>query len=249
MAVLRKIVTDSENYKVLRDELSKRSIPFLTQKALQTPFILIDSSWEDYYAARSVKFRKVMRNKINRVKRQGSFNIEKISEKKELEKVLPVLFKISAKSWKSKENLPLSYKEKETAFYKNFTEVGGENGWIDVWLLKINGKPAAFEYHLRYEKKIYSIRADYDEEYRDLSPGSFLEYNIMKSLFENSQIKEFDFCGESYQYTLNWTNTIKSHTTFVIFNNSILFSRVLGFTEGKIVPPLRKLRKVCRESK
>jgi len=241
MAKFNKILSTLDTYNSLNDTLINKSVFFGVTQSLLTPFISTDSDWDSYYADRSRKFRKVMRNKINRIKRQGKFEVQRIRDKDELEKNLPIIFKISKNSWKATEKTSIPNIAEQLVFYKKLTSLGGQRGWINIWLLKCNNKPIAFEYHLRYKGKAYSIRADYDDEYKDLSPGSFLEYNIIRNLFEDPEVIEYDFCGDNYQYTLNWTTTIKEHVDFLIFN-ATRYSRLLGFTEYKIIPPLRRIK-------
>ena len=62
-----------------------------------------------------------------------------------------------------------------------------EKGWVTLWLATVGGKPVAFEYHLTYRGVTAPIRADFDEAYRAISPGAYLEAEIYRSVFEHPE--------------------------------------------------------------
>jgi len=236
---LNKICTKSPTYKILMHLLSKRNRTFRITEAIKSPYISIKGKWDDFYAGRSRNFRKGMRNKLNRVKRFGDVRIEKIQEEGRLYESLPILYDISGKSWKDSVGKSLPKRKCQVAFYDQITRIMGKKGWINIWLVQCPDGYIAFEYHLVYKGMIYPIRADFDEKYKAISPGSFLEYNIIRMLFDDPSISEYDFCGDNYWYMQNWTESANEHVSYAIFNNRFV-SKSLSWLECHLVPKVKK---------
>jgi CelD/BcsL family acetyltransferase involved in cellulose biosynthesis len=237
-----KIPENSIMLDILRKILSDRQVTFKIDKSVQSPFLNINTDWETYYASRTPKFRKGLRNKINRIQKQGACQIEKICDPEKLIEMLPVIYDISSRSWKQHVNTSFSTDKKQTLFYRELTEIGGDQGWINIWLLKYSGEYIAFEYHLVYGETIHVLRGDYDEAFKTISPGSCLEYYIIKHHFDEAKAIEYDFCGDNYQYMLNWTDNVRGHINMRIFNKNIV-SRTVATADCMLIPYLRNINK------
>lgn len=232
---------DNRNRNLLLKTLDLYNLNYGIQSSLKTPVITIDKPWDLFWSQRSSKFRQTMRNKLNRLKKYGSVSVEKIEDSNELVKALPSIFKISTLSWKGEINRTITDSPVEAAFYRTFTQFGAEKGLVNIWLLKHNSEPIAYEYHLAYNGIIYPLRADFVESYRYLSPGSLLEYYILRNLFEKKECHTYYSCADDYFYLRNWTNDFENLYRVDIFNSKTL-SNLLFLGEYRILPKLRKVR-------
>lgn len=244
---LSKLHAGSFTYEVLQRVLCEKKLLARMSESYKCPYFYADGTWDAYYKDRPASLRKRMRNTLNRVTRFGDVVIEKIEEKDRLDAALRTIYAVSGRSWKHAVGKSLLKRKSQLAFYDHITRRMGEKGWIRVWLLKSRGRCLAFEYHLIYNGVAYPIRADFDEEYRAISPGSFLEYNIIRTLFQDSRVREYDFCGDNYRYMLNWTQLVKEHVDIAIFNKR-LSSRSLGWVECGLIPLAKKAVGLCVHS-
>jgi CelD/BcsL family acetyltransferase involved in cellulose biosynthesis len=240
MADFRNIPADSKNISAISKFLQTAGVDYLIHETSSAPFLRVDMTWKDFYARRSSKFRKTMRNKINRIEKAGEINVQKYSSPEEIKDVLPVIFGIGLKSWKHGIDNAICSTGGNRAFYTGLAETVAGLGWLNIWLLKFKGTPIAFEYHICYENRVYAILADYDEDYKNLSPGSILDFHIVKQLFEDKNC-EYDLgCGNSI-YKANWTDNIRRYVRFYIYRNT-LYSRMFMLMEDRIVPCLKTFK-------
>ena len=239
--VLRKFVEASKNYKLLRKILEEQNITFGIEPSLCDPIIQTDGDWDNFFSGRSVKFRKSLRNKINKAEKLVPLQVEKVSEIDDIQNSLPLIFDISKKSWKGKIGQAIPDNKMDIDFYTEMSDKLGRKGWIDIWLLKAEGTPIAYEYHVKHNGTVYPIRADFDENFGHLSPGSILEYSIIKSLFEDPKVKEYDTCANNYKYLRNWTDIFRDHVDIDIFSPKA-YPKFLYFFEYRIVSRLRRSR-------
>ena len=239
---------------ILQKMLLEKHCAFGTKFNRQSPYFLFDISWEEFWKSRSKKFKKAMRNKLNRAANQKNLVIEKILLSNGNAPDIHGMIKISSNSWKGKIRKDLASNKDNLEFYKRLCDIMGPKGATYLWLLKINHVPVAFEFHIEHEGIVYPLRADFDENYKDLSPGSVLEYEIVKSLFKQGNLSEYHSCGHNYAYLLNWTNKIKNYQNFEIFDKKLKMTILYNF-EHRIMVMLRKcgayhyLKKFIKPSK
>jgi len=236
---LKNIPAESENCVALKELLYSNKILFGQKDALNSPYITLGSDWETFYKSRSSKAKKTLRNIQNRFKKSGSFIVHKIDNYEEFKRVKPELYDIAKNSWTEEVGDSL-YSEKNMFFFDELSRFASERGWLAIWLLQLNGESIAFEYHLRYQGRVYGMRASHKKNCGNMSPGVFLDYHIIKQLFENGDIKEYDLGGSSDFYKRKWTEESRSHVLINIFKKSF-YSRLLYMYEYKLIPAIKNV--------
>lgn len=237
---LHKMRKDGPSYAAVMKHLDSRYV-YGVKENIGSPYVSVNTDWSTFLNGRSQKFRKVLRNKINRANKAGDVAIEKIPIGDSSHPALNDMVEISAGSWKGRIGRDLRSNRRSRLFHMLLADALGPRGMVYLWLLKKGAFPAAFEYHVVYNDVAYPIRADYDETFKDLSPGSLLEHHILKTYFEESSVVEYYSCGDDYRYLLKWTDDIRRHVNIEIFNRKTL-PFTLHLLEYKVIPVLRKLR-------
>lgn len=237
---LQKIYAGSSTLPYLQRAFTQNRLRFGFKESLRSPVIFMDTDWETFLKSKSRKFKKVLRNKLNRAKRLASISIERVSSGEEIQQRLEDVFLVSARSWKHKAGTAITDSGPSVTFYDEVSKTMARMGWVQLWLMRDGNRPIAFEYHIKYNGTSYPIRADYDEDYRELSPGSVLEYHILKELFCDPTVVQYDSCGDAYGYLLNWTTKLREHRTVQAFNRRAL-SRLLHGIEYGAIPFLRRV--------
>jgi CelD/BcsL family acetyltransferase involved in cellulose biosynthesis len=187
------------------------------RRSVATPLIRIDSDWETFFATRSQKFRKNMRNKANKFARAPGCRIERRVVTSADDKTLDEMQEVSRHSWKGKAGTDLASVPAARAFLRDLMEVLGPADGVHVWIAWSGSQPIAFEFHARYGGVTYPLRADFDERFRELSPGSVVEYTALRESFEEGAMKLYDSCANDYWYLSNWTDEVRVHFDIEIF--------------------------------
>ncbi|MBI5235120.1 MAG: GNAT family N-acetyltransferase [Deltaproteobacteria bacterium] len=222
------------------DYIKERGLRYGIKRGLESPYIPIDTDWETFFRSKHQKFRKAIRHKLNRAAKCGGVSVAKATIMGAADHAVEEMFSISGKSWKKKAGTDLLSDGNASGFYRSLCDALGPKGLISIWLLRKDSVPIAFEFHITHNGVVYPLRADYDESYADISPGSVLEYSIAKSLFEEARAREYYSCGHTYMYLLNWSKLTRKHVTIEIFSGNIR-STTLHIIEYKIIPCLRRL--------
>lgn len=238
---LRKMEVDTATGRMLKSHLARRREGFGVKDNTESPYVPTIGDWQVFWQSKSKRFRKSMRNKMNRAQKAGVLVVDKVSIQNSHAPELAEMLEISSKSWKKHIAADLLNKRQDWEFYLQLCDRLGESGALNLWLLRKQNKAIAFEFHLNCNGVAYPIRADYDENYKDISPGSILEHDIIKALFEEDEIHEYNTCGHTYNYLLNWTDLTRRHENIELFSKSVKMSS-LYWMEYKLLPCMRKLK-------
>lgn len=208
--------------------------------SIRTPVVEIDQSWDDFYRSRPRSLKKSLNNKLNRLKKAGDFSIgcEKLVHVDQ--PLIDDLVAVSAHSWKSAVKSDLRSNPKSRRFLLNLVEAFGTSGALNAWVARSGGKPVAFELHLVHDEVVYPIRADYDQAFKALSPGSVLEYSALRSLFEQGGYTQYYTCADDYWYLSNWTTNYRELCSVEVFGNSAKV-RALYWLEYSLIPLIKRV--------
>jgi len=237
---LRRIPTETGTLTALEEILQDLPFTYSARPSLRSPYISIETDWNSYFSSKSSKFRKVMRNKLNRVKRLGDSELEQLQDRRSVNAAMQTIFDLSRKSWKGSQESGIGNTVASREFYQALADNMGPRGWLRVWILRAAAKPIAFEWHLVYRNKAYALSSDFDESYRDYNPGSVLERLIIEEYFR-VRVDEYDMCGADYPYKLKWTSTVKEHMDVNVYHPRWI-SEISSLWRESILPRLRSSR-------
>jgi|GEM_PF-691063 len=233
--------------------------PYLAAPGRMSPYIPIRGTWDEFLAQRSRNLRRGLRKAQHRLERRGSaLRIERLNDPHTIRRVLPTLFAISNRSWKAGQGQSMTGDARRRVFFERASTLLAARGWVEVWIATIDGKAAAFEYHLNYRGVTCPIRADFDEALGEFSPGLLLEAGILRRLFDDPTrgVHEYDTCADAYDYICRWTDSFRPHLTLRAFaptRKGRLLHRLCRINRRRLpwldrAPRARALR-TCRNDK
>jgi CelD/BcsL family acetyltransferase involved in cellulose biosynthesis len=239
LLALNRLPVESQNYGELKRVLLEEKKKYFERVCSVIPYITIEGDWDTFWRSRSVRFKKTRRNIINRISKLGEIEIQCCREDI-TGKLLQELLAISENSWKQREGIAISSREEFKVFFATLNEIAGQKGWLQVWLLRINDIPVAMEYDLECLKKVYALRADFDEKYKEYSPGAYLEYQVIKYLFDEGY-HEYNPGPGLEAYKLHWTDHVRKNVTLHICNENMR-GWMIWMLECKLIPLLKQIK-------
>jgi CelD/BcsL family acetyltransferase involved in cellulose biosynthesis len=170
-------------------------------------FVKLEPSWDAYYSTRSRSLKKANNLAANRLKKAGGITVQWITAENSgepaIQDALEQAIDISRRSWKQKTGNSLDYPGPGD-FIQTLTAHATRRKWFSLWLLFIDGKPLAMEYQLLDAGNVYALRADFDAECEEISPGSHLMRTLLESLFGRNLRRYYMGPGEN-PYKTRWT--------------------------------------------
>jgi CelD/BcsL family acetyltransferase involved in cellulose biosynthesis len=234
---------DSLTGSAISKTLSELSLRFVKKPRIKTPYIPISGNWDNYLAGRSKNFRHKLSRINNKFQRLGGYEITKCTGagfKEALEQVE----KISLDTWKFNENSAIINSPEKTKFFRGLSEMLSQSGWLNIWILKIKGEPAAFAYNVKYKNKVYALEIGYAQSQAQLSPSEFLNTEAIKDGFDNGLV-EYDWLGDALPFKMKWTSLVRVHDRYWVFGNTF-YGRLLYLVE-KVCAGLIDIRMAARK--
>ncbi|MEG0822609.1 MAG: GNAT family N-acetyltransferase [Burkholderiaceae bacterium] len=166
--------------------------------------IALDAPWAAYYASLSKTVREKNKLAANRLARTGQVEIEWHRGENPAPAALTAeITAISAASWKAETGLSLE-NAGPGAFIERLTQHAAAQGWLSVWLARLDGTAVAMEYQLIDAGRVYALRSDFRAEQAQVSPGTYLNWKLLERLAGEGLSSYFMGPGEN-AYKLRWT--------------------------------------------
>ncbi|WP_026840895.1 GNAT family N-acetyltransferase [Citrifermentans bremense] len=244
---LNNIPADSLNFPLLTGLLAGQGVTVQQRQSLSSPYLELAGDWETFLRGRSTRVRKTLRNIQNSLTRAGCCEVEEVTGFEEFLAVRQEVLEVARNSWTEKVGDSLATPV-NSAFFTDLAQEQAAAGALSLWLLRLDGRLIAFEYHLRGRGKEHALRASYHQEFAHLSPGAFLEMQVLKHLLvEKEEIGQFDFGGSFDSYKKRWCDTGRSLYSLQAFHNAP-YSLACAVVETKLVRLARSVRDRLRKT-
>jgi CelD/BcsL family acetyltransferase involved in cellulose biosynthesis len=201
------------------DYCCSRKVRLDVRSVRRSPFIPTTGSFEDYRKMLSKKFRELLNNRLNRIKKAGGFEIRTFSTPESFDQMLADMKTVAAESWQGENNSGLFSGGDNALFYTSLLQHALENGYGRVFILYFEGQPAAFEFHMYHGATEYCLKAEYSQKLTKLSPGGVLDGELVKRAFD-TDISVYDLLGFEDEYKLRWTQQVTPYFRYFIFNRT-----------------------------
>lgn len=203
---LRLLAADSPTTAALASALATAGLRPARQATGSNPLIDLRGTWQDYYAGRSRRLKKGNNLIANHLQKAGTVELQHcagVMGTAQADRLLDTLTAVSAKSWKQRTGNTLDQAGPK-AFFAALTRTAAAQGWLSVWLLRLNDQVIATEYHLRFGGCVHALRSDFDPAYEALSPGTYLNWKVLEASFACGQRQYFFGPGDN-PYKQRWS--------------------------------------------
>jgi len=211
------------------------------EKIVLSPYLTISGTWQAFYRGKTQRFRKTCRNVENRIQRAGEVTLEEHRHVDPDGPVLAEVLEVSRKSWKGPRGLAMATMDRMPSFFRELTQRASANGWLHLWILRLDGRAVATEYQLGADGRRHALRADFLPELADLSPGACLNARIIQSLFEPGGAREYDMGPGTNEYKLRWATGAREFPALEVYSPKV-YGRLLHGIETRLVPLARRCR-------
>jgi CelD/BcsL family acetyltransferase involved in cellulose biosynthesis len=156
-----------------------------TARRISSPLIwTADTTWDRFLASRSHHFRARLRNHERRLARDWGLSYRLAEDPARLEDDMRLLFELHEKRWGPD---PSEHYAVNRRFDWDLAPLALEQGWLRLWMMELEGKPAVALLGLRYGGVEWLIRfgRDPDPRRRTISAGLVLLGHAVRSAIED----------------------------------------------------------------
>jgi CelD/BcsL family acetyltransferase involved in cellulose biosynthesis len=208
---LNTLPIDSTAAPALVSDLKRRR---WTLQRLESPrtTILLPDTWESYVARTISKKEKTkISYYTNRLQKNFQVSIAKCEDVQTLPEALATLFGLHQKRWQWKGGPGAFASAERCELYYNMAPSFVERGWLEFWILRLDGKAVAAQYGLRYRNAVYSLQEGFDPAYSSERVGYVLRAQVLKTLIGQG-VRQYDFLGGEEASKVRWGAEKGSYT-------------------------------------
>lgn len=176
---------------------------FYVQNEGPHSIVSLPDNYETYLGSLSKKMRSEIPYENRRLQKHFKVDIRKVLTEDELPPAVDELMRLNTERWQARGKAGSFFNEERRVFVHEMSREFLKLGWLDFWMLDLDGRPAAIEFGFRYGETFYPQWMALDSEYQAHSPGFVLKSHIIQELIRDG-IRIYDFMGGVEPYKMRW---------------------------------------------
>jgi CelD/BcsL family acetyltransferase involved in cellulose biosynthesis len=183
-------------------------------------YLELPSSFDEYFAGRSSKFRNYARRAEKKLRAAGQLQAMEITTASEFDAAYEMFLHVERASWKEPHGTSLAAVPPQSSLYREWGTGLRSSGHLHLQLLTLNNEPIAHNLGCIHRGTYYYLKTGYAAKYRPLSPATFLRLRLIETLIARG-IRTMDFCGTPYEWEQQWTATYRWHHVLSIYSSTL----------------------------
>ena len=192
----------------------------------------LPATFEEYFAARSAKFRNHARRMEKKLRAAGALRVIEITDRAGFEASYDALLQIERASWKESRGLSIHAVWRQTAFYREWGPAAAAAGRLHVQLLMLDGQPIAHNLGYITGGCYYYLKTSYAAAHRPHSPATFLRLRLIECLIARG-ITRIDLPGKPYDWERQWTDMMRPQIAVYVYPRTVR-GRVLAWRHRQL---------------
>jgi CelD/BcsL family acetyltransferase involved in cellulose biosynthesis len=164
---------------------------------------LAGHTWESYLAARGSAHRANVRRRLRALGEPLDTAFERVTTEAQRHEALSALFAFHEWRFRTEGGSTAFLTPALRAFHQDATRQALERGWLRMYVLRLNGVPAAVMYGFAYNGQFYFYQHGFDERYRNQSIGLVLMALTIRAAFDEG-LHTFDMLWGAEPYKRLW---------------------------------------------
>jgi CelD/BcsL family acetyltransferase involved in cellulose biosynthesis len=140
-------------------------------------------TWEDFLASVSPNLREQMRARERRLSHDHDVRFRLSQDRRSLNDDLEMLFRLHDARWAG--GVSPGFVGRNRDFHREFARVALTLGWLRLWMLEVDGRPAAAWYGFRFGNADWYYQAGRDPSLEQYSVGFVLLVHTIREAFRD----------------------------------------------------------------
>jgi CelD/BcsL family acetyltransferase involved in cellulose biosynthesis len=199
---LNTLDTNSPTAQAMLDCLARRRWPVQVSECPGS-LVQLPASWEVYLQQLSHEHASGIERYTRRLNRRYQVCIRRCGAEAELDQSLDVLFDLHQKRWQARGQSGSFASAERRRFYQEMSHGFLRNGWLEFWLLDLNGTSVAAQFAFRYRDTVYQLQEGVDPQHYTDRAGVVLRGHVLKTLIAEG-VRSYDFLGGVDAHKKSW---------------------------------------------
>jgi len=185
-------------------ELRRRGWSQSEAKTNVCPFInLSGHSWESYLCTLGAEHRYNFGRRLKNLMKQFEVRFEPVCSEEQRQDALSILIALHNSRWRDRAYSEAFYTADLISFHDELSRLALEKGWLRLFVLRLDGKPAASLYGFSYNRVFYYFQAGFDPIYGKFSAGLVAMGLAIKNALEEG-VEKYDLLHGDEPYKFHW---------------------------------------------
>jgi CelD/BcsL family acetyltransferase involved in cellulose biosynthesis len=157
----------------LAARLAERGWATSTARGEVCPYAtLVGHSWESYLAAVASEHpSERFGRRLKDLGKRFTVRFEQVASEAERREILPVLVRLHEMRWRGRGGSEAFHTPQLLSFHEELSRLALQRGWLRLFVLRLDGNPAACLYGFRYGRSFYFYQSGFDPAYAKYSVG------------------------------------------------------------------------------
>jgi CelD/BcsL family acetyltransferase involved in cellulose biosynthesis len=177
---------------------------------------LAGHTWDSYLASRGRGHREGIRRKLRAVRKNFNVRFERADSEAQRAEFLSILMDLHERRFRKKGSSDAFHTKALRAFHETFSRLALERHWLRLFVLRLNGAPAAALYGLRYGPDFLFYQSGLDPAYAEHGVGVVtMALSIEAAIAEGAS--RYDLLHGNEEYKFHWANRTRSLVKWLLF--------------------------------
>lgn len=188
----------------LAERLALRGWRWREARTNVCPFVsLTGHTWESYLATLGPAHRYNFQRRLKNLHRRFSVELHRVATEEDRGPLLTRLIALHNARWREHGGSDAFYSAGLVAFHQELTRWALDRGWLRLFELRLDGRPAASLYGFRYANTFSFYQSGFDLQYAKESVGLVMMGLAIKSAIEEGAA-EYDLLRGDESYKFRW---------------------------------------------
>lgn len=230
---------DNERSDRARTSRAMRAVGMHPKRAAyqESSSVELSGTWDEYWASRSSKWRNNIRRSKKGLNVKGEVKFVRYRPESAANgdgdpnwELYNSCCDISSKSWQSDSEIGTTLTSPNVAvFLREAHEVAARLGMVEILVMFVGGKPAAFAYNYHFNGHIHGLRSGYDPEFAKNGIGAVLLNEAIKDSFEIGDVS-YDLGAGWFDYKHRVHTSSRTSYRFTHYRGTSLKSQGVRLT-------------------
>ena len=188
--------------------------------------------WSSYLQSLGAEHRYAFRRKVKRLTQRHRVSLDAARSEEERREAMRLLIALHQARWRERGKSEAFSSDALIAFHDEVSALALRRGWLRLFVLRLDGRPAAALYGFRYRDVFYFYQSGFDPAFGKESVGLVIMGLSIESAFEEG-VAEFDLLHGEEAYKFHWANSARELSRIELYppgTRGLLYRGTVGLT-------------------
>ncbi len=178
---------------------------------IQTAWVDVQGTFEDYWAARGKNLRQNIRRQRSKLQADGiTTTLETLRSPAEVPQAIADYGALESAGWKAAGGTAIHPSNAQGRFYRAMLEKFCEDGTGRIYRYRFGEKVVAMDLCIEGAGMLVILKTAYDESLKAFSPASLMREHAFAGIFAEASIERIEFYGKLMEWHTRWTDNART---------------------------------------